>query len=520
MPDPAPSRPPSWKWLVCGLLLLATMLNYMDRLTLNLSAARIMGEFGLDERQYGQLESAFAFAFAVGAIVFGWMADRWNVTLLYPLAVLAWSAAGFATGMAQGFVGLLLCRSLLGLAESGNWPCALRTTQHLLAPSQRSMGNSLLQSGAAIGAIVTPLIIAWLVLEGDPTKYPTWVAGAVGGLAGAAQPGVPFAGVVPAALAPVYHPGAWRYPFLIIGAIGVTWVLLWFVLVRRSDLAIERRASPSLIGIVGWLVLLLGLDVALQVGQARFPRLNGPAVILSVKLGVSALGIAAVTRWLFRSTRADAEGEKLPRPDFVRRFWVLVVLVVTINVAWHFFRAWLPLFLEKGCGYNEETTSWFTMAYYIATDAGSLTAGALALYLARRGLTVHASRVRVFTACAALTALSVVVAFLGRGPLLLGLLLVIGFAALGLFPVYYSFSQELTTRHQGKLTGSLGCICWLSMYALHALVGESVKATGSYSTGVALAGLAPLLGVAVLVAFWGPGAPRTEKERAMEAASA
>ena len=125
MPDhPSPARPPYWKWLVCGLLLLATMLNYMDRLTLNLSAARIMGEFGLDERQYGQLESAFAFAFAVGAIIFGWMADRWNVSLLYPLAVLAWSAAGFATGMAQSFVGLMLCRSLLGLAEAGNWPCA------------------------------------------------------------------------------------------------------------------------------------------------------------------------------------------------------------------------------------------------------------------------------------------------------------------------------------------------------------------------------------------------------------
>ena len=191
--------------------------------------------------------------------------------------------------------------------------------------------------------------------------------------------------------------------------------------------------------------------------------------------------------------------------DFVRRFWVLVVLVVSVNVAWHYFRAWLPLFLQKGHRYDEATTSWFTMAYYISTDAGSLSAGAAALYLARRGLTVHASRVRVFAACAALTALSVVVAFLGRGPLLLGLLLVIGFASLGLFPIYYSFSQELTTRHQGKLTGSLGCICWLSMYVLHALAGESVKESNSYSLGVALAGLAPVVGLVVLVGFWGRG---------------
>ena len=462
-------RSPSWKWLVCGLLLLATMLNYMDRLTLNLSAARIMGEFGLDERHYGQLESYFGFAFAVGAIIFGWLADRWNIRLLYPLAVLAWSAAGFATGMAGGFVGLLLCRSLLGLAEAGNWPCALRTTQHILEPGQRGMGNSILQSGAALGAVITPLIVLWL--------------------------------------APAHHPGSWRYPFMVIGAIGVTWVVLWLLWVRRSDLAVERRDSPSLIGIVGWLVLLLGLDVGLQIARVDDPRVTVP-----VKLGICALGVTAVARWLFRCTLADGQGERLPRRDFVRRFWVLVVLVVAVNITWHFFRAWLPLFLQRGHRYDEATVAWFTSAYYVATDAGSLTAGAASLYLARRGVAVHTSRAWVFAACAGLTALSVAAAFLGRGALLLGLLLVIGFAALGLFPIYYSFSQELTTRHQGKLTGSLGCICWLSMYVLQAGVGESVKATGSYTTGVALAGLAPLIGLAVLLLLWERPAPRTAAE--------
>ncbi len=106
-----------------------------------------------------------------------------------------------------------------------------------------------------------------------------------------------------------------------------------------------------------------------------------------------------MARWLFRCTRADAEGETLPRPDFVRRFWVLVVLVVTINTTWHFFRPWLPLFLQEQLGYDEKTATGFMTPYYIAADVGSLTAGASALYLARRGRTVHASRVYVFAAC-------------------------------------------------------------------------------------------------------------------------
>src|SRR5439155_22173902 len=106
----------------------------------------ILTHFGMDPRQYGQLESAFGMAFAIGAIIFGWLADRVNVRWLYALAVLAWSVAGFCTGLSQGFLTLLLFRFLLGLAESGNWPCALRTTQHILPPSERTMGNSILRS--------------------------------------------------------------------------------------------------------------------------------------------------------------------------------------------------------------------------------------------------------------------------------------------------------------------------------------------------------------------------------------
>ena len=293
---------------------------------------------------------------------------------------------------------------------------------------------------------------------------------------------------------------------MIIGGIGVCWVLLWMVLVRRRDLAIERRVSPSLIGIVLWLALLLGLDIGLQFAQAHYPSLETPLVTLSTKLAVCALGTAAVVYWLFNSTCADDEGETLPRRDFVRRFWVLVALVVSINIVWHFLRAWMPLFLQQGRGYREEQVTFFTSVYYFVTAFGSLAAGCATLMLVRRGLTVHGSRVIVFAVGAALTALSVVAAFLGHGLLLLGLLLVIGFAALGVFPIYYSFSQELTTRHQGKVTGALGCINWLAMYALHALVGESVKATGNYNLGVALAGTVPLLGLAALLLFWKPSA--------------
>src|SRR5207249_1664694 len=66
---------PSWKWLVCGLLLLATMLNYMDRLTINLTAVEIKEEMQLNNSQYGEVEWIFGIGFAIGALVMGWCAD-------------------------------------------------------------------------------------------------------------------------------------------------------------------------------------------------------------------------------------------------------------------------------------------------------------------------------------------------------------------------------------------------------------------------------------------------------------
>lgn len=108
-------------WWVSGLLLLATMLKYMDRLPF-----------------------------------------RW----LYPAVVIGWSAAGMLTGLCGNLTGLLACRTLLGFFEAGHWPCALRTTQAVLSRKERTLGNSTLQSGGAFGAIITPLAIRAIVDDG------------------------------------------------------------------------------------------------------------------------------------------------------------------------------------------------------------------------------------------------------------------------------------------------------------------------------------------------------------------
>lgn len=390
------------------------MLLYMDRQTLPNVATRVTSEFELKEVQYGNVEMWFGYAFAVGAFLWGCVADRWSVRWLYPALVLAWSAMGFITGLVKDYEGLLICRTLLGFFEAGHWPCALKTTQRLLSRDERTLGNSVLQSGASIGAIITPLVMAFMV-------------------AGRTEPGV------------------WRKPFLVIGVIGVFWVVAWFVLLKDKDFAEPGAAGET-------------------------PDAEP--------------GVAAPADVRFVAVFAD------------RRFWALVVVVAAINVCWQIVRAWLPKFLIQGKGYPEADALAFNSLYYIATDIGCLGAGAAALWLVKRGWEVHRSRATVFGVCALLTSLTALAATLPRGWALLGVLLVVAAASLGLFPCYYSFSQELSSKHQGKVTGILGTVAWATSSPCQKLFGWIADETKSFNEGIALAGLAPLLGYAALILLW------------------
>lgn len=420
----ATERSNAWRWWVCGLLLLATTINYMDRQTLSQLKLEIEKHLELTpEQDYGFIEAGFGLAFALGSFVFGILVDRWNVYWVYPLALLGWSIVGFLTGFAEGFWSLLAFRLMLGFFEGSNWPCALRTTQRILSPDKRSMGNGILQSGAAVGAILVPQIVLLLTDEARPET--------------------------------------WRLPVFVVGAVGAAWVVLWWLSLRPADLAHPPEPADP---------------VAAQV------------------------------------TRPG-----LPRDVFLRRFCVLIVLVVTVNMTWHFLRAWHPSYLRTELGVTKVTTNHFSTAYYAFTDLGALTAGALSMWLvARSWATVHNSRRLVFFGMAALVLLCLLIPALTNKWLVMGTLLVIGYGALGVFPCYYSFSQDLTTRNQGKVTGSLGACCWIAMAGWQAGIGLIVARTGSYAIPFVIAGLAPILGFVVLLLFWGkveevPAAPPVEE---------
>lgn len=188
-----------------------------------------------------------------------------------------------------------------------------------------------------------------------------------------------------------------------------------------------------------------------------------------------------------------------------RRFWVALVVVMAINTPWRAFVFWLPLMLREKGFEREDVLSYITPGFFLAADLGSMAVGAAILALARRGWTLPNARLLCFAFCTALTMLSLLTAIFPRGPMLVALLMLLGFGALGLFPIYYALSQDISARHQGKVTGTLSFTNAIYLALLIPLQGEMVDQLGSFSLALGVVGVAPLAGLIALACFWRRG---------------
>src|ERR1700754_4129611 len=160
------------RWAVCGLLFLATTINYMDRSVFSLIEPLLHLDFmgwipGVDpahqaayDINFGRVLIAFQIAYGIGFLFAGRIIDKLGTKKGYALAILLWGCASISTSLVSSVIGFMICRALLGLGESGNFPAAIKAPSEWFPSEERALATGLFNSGSNASAFIAPILIA------------------------------------------------------------------------------------------------------------------------------------------------------------------------------------------------------------------------------------------------------------------------------------------------------------------------------------------------------------------------
>ena len=182
------------RWLMIGLVFLATVINYIDRQTVSVLKTSISQDLGLSNADYAAVQNSFLLFYGISQMVSGRLYDIIGTRLGFVFSIVVWSLAALAHATARTATAFGVFRAALGFGEAGNWPGAAKVVGEWFPVRERALGMGIFNTGAAVGGALSPPIIAWL--------------------------------------ATVY---GWRMTFVLTGALGFAWLALWLLLFRTPD---------------------------------------------------------------------------------------------------------------------------------------------------------------------------------------------------------------------------------------------------------------------------------------------
>lgn len=214
----------NYRWVICAMLFLATTVNYMDRQVLSLTWKDFIAiDFHWSDADYGFITAAFSIFYAFISLFAGKFIDWMGTKKGYIWAIVIWSIGAClhaGCGIAAMWIAdlpneealravragtdlallistasvwlFLACRIVLATGEAGNFPAAIKVTAEYFPKKDRALATSIFNAGASVGALAAPLTIPILAEK-----------------------------------------MGWEMAFIIIGAIGFVWAILWAVLYNR-----------------------------------------------------------------------------------------------------------------------------------------------------------------------------------------------------------------------------------------------------------------------------------------------
>jgi MFS transporter, ACS family, hexuronate transporter len=183
-----------FRWIICGLLFLAATINYIDRNVIGVLKPMILTWPGWSELYYGRVVSAFQLAYALMMLVTGALIDRIGIRKGFMIAVIWWSFAAMGHAISGTVLSFTIWRIMLGIGEAANFPASIKAVAEWFPKKERALATGIFNAGTNIGAMITPYIVAWVLLL-----------------------------------------GSWRWAFVLTGILGFFWAVLWFLVYKRPE---------------------------------------------------------------------------------------------------------------------------------------------------------------------------------------------------------------------------------------------------------------------------------------------
>jgi ACS family glucarate transporter-like MFS transporter len=164
----------SLSWLILALLFGTSVVTYVDRVNISVTARQMMPAFGLTQQEMGWVFSAFVVGYALFQVPGGWLADRWGPRRVLTGALVWWSICTALTAFVAatpltelvGIVGaLVLVRFALGLGEAVALPSFNRAIANWMPADARGLGIGIAIGGIGLGSAITPPLAAWVMVN-------------------------------------------------------------------------------------------------------------------------------------------------------------------------------------------------------------------------------------------------------------------------------------------------------------------------------------------------------------------
>ena len=207
-PGAAPQRRRSgYRWTIAALLFGAATVNYVDRQVISVLAPTLTRELHWSEADYGAIISWWSIAYGLGAVLVGRLMDRIGVRRGLTLAVGTWSLAAMAHALVRTVAGFSVVRAVLGVAESGNFPAAVKAIAEWFPKRERALAFGIFNAGPNVAVVVAALLVPWVTL-------------ALG----------------------------WRWAFVATGTLDLVWLALWVLIYREPGA--HRRVTPEELALI------------------------------------------------------------------------------------------------------------------------------------------------------------------------------------------------------------------------------------------------------------------------------